>query len=389
MKVNDLDNPSWQFSIASTVEEVEQLRNFWEKECGHPNYDIDFFLAVINSRKEIVRPFVIILYENEQPKSGLVGRIEDIELRLSIGYKVLFKPKARSLTLVYPSIIGNDSAMYIKALFKELILTIKKNEVDIICLNSINVDSELYRLATSSLSFFNRDNFPETSLHWRGSLGASYDDFCKSKSKNTRHNLKRYSLLLEKNYPDRVRVENFNSVDKIDQFFKDTKRIADLTYQRGIGTGFDDTKEMRNLVKLSIEKGWFIGNIIYVDNNPCAFWNGIIYKNIFYTWTTGYNPGFSKDHPGMYALVKILQKVHEIKTARDIDFGFGDAKYKRDLVDQSWNEASMYIFPLKIKSIYLNIIIMIFKCISLAGSSFLKKTKLWDKVRKKWRNKLI
>ena len=74
-------------NVARTIEEVEQLRNYWEKLQRHPNADIDNYLTVVKTLKEIIRPHVIFLSKDGVPTSIMIGRIENYPFECKVGYK--------------------------------------------------------------------------------------------------------------------------------------------------------------------------------------------------------------------------------------------------------------------------------------------------------------
>src|ERR1700683_2864939 len=59
--------------IARDFAEVESLREAWSRWPGHRDSEIDFYLMILRSYPEVLRPHVIALYRNEQPEAILIG----------------------------------------------------------------------------------------------------------------------------------------------------------------------------------------------------------------------------------------------------------------------------------------------------------------------------
>jgi hypothetical protein len=60
---------SVQIRVARDFAEVEALRGAWSKWPGHRDSEIDFYLMIVRSYPEVLRPHVIALYRDGQPGS--------------------------------------------------------------------------------------------------------------------------------------------------------------------------------------------------------------------------------------------------------------------------------------------------------------------------------
>ena len=86
--------------------------------------------------------------------------------------------------------------------------------------------------------------------------------------------VRRYAKRLEKTYGDGARIEIFRTRDQIDRLFADSALIHRETYQHVLGVGFSDEKVQRALTELAMDRGWFRGYILYLNDAPAAFWHG-------------------------------------------------------------------------------------------------------------------
>lgn len=77
--------------LLRSVPEIEQIRDIWAAWQCHPNSDVDFFLAVIQSRPNVLRPHVVLACRDGVPEAMLVARLEANTVPINFGYKTLFK----------------------------------------------------------------------------------------------------------------------------------------------------------------------------------------------------------------------------------------------------------------------------------------------------------
>jgi hypothetical protein len=66
--------------VIRTLEELDAIRVVWQKQQWHPNVDFDFFSLIVPMRKEVIRPYVIVVSENRRPVTLIVGRVEEAYL---------------------------------------------------------------------------------------------------------------------------------------------------------------------------------------------------------------------------------------------------------------------------------------------------------------------
>src|SRR6202012_1412454 len=103
----------------------EALREVWGSWPGHRDADMDFYLMIVGSYPEVVRPHVVVLYRDGMPDAILVGRLEQKQLAFKVGYFNVFRRRARCLTFVYGAIHGNASPENSRALVAEVMRSLK------------------------------------------------------------------------------------------------------------------------------------------------------------------------------------------------------------------------------------------------------------------------
>ena len=367
-----------EYSVRTAVSgaQVEELREPWTRMQGHPNSDIDFYLHVINSLENVIRPHVLVAYVDGKPEGILVGRVERRQMPLQVGYKDFGKISLRCLTFVYGGHLGDQSKVICATLLSEIQSLLNRHEIDAVYFNSLRADSEMVQLAASSPGFFCRDHayLSSANLHWSMTVPSSMDDFFGRMTRKRRHLLRPLVRALEKAYPGQVRFREYRTLQDIAELCSDAEQVAQTTYQRGLGVGFVDSVEMRLRLALLAGKGRLRAYVLRIGDRPYAFWMGTIYNGIFYPDFTSYDPALRKYELGTIVFMRMIEDLvaDGIKT---VDFGFGDAFYKERFGDQSWKEVSLYIFAPTVKGITCNFLRTVTSVISRFGKTVLARTR--------------
>lgn len=374
--------------IIRSRKEIEEIRSFWEKVQYHPNTDIDHYLTVIDSLDNVISPYIILFSVDRQPKALAVGRIEKIDMGISLGYKTFYKAKVTCLTMLYAGLLGNWSNELNIALVKALMKELRYKVADIVWFNLLHMQSDLYNLARKLPNFICRDHVIETNIHWKMTLPDSFDSFLKKMTAKHRYWLNRLPRVFQKDYPGKVDYKYFENSNNFEQLIADIEKIAKKSYQRGIGAGFIDNSMMRQRLSIAAKKGHMRAYLLYVDEKPCAFWIGTLYKKIFYLDYTSYDAAYKRYEPGTILFMRMLENITKSE-ATEIDFGFGDAFYKQRFGNQQWIESSIYLYAPTIKGVAINLMRTLYIIPYRYIMSLAERTNILPKIKRLWRNKLI
>jgi hypothetical protein len=352
-----------------------------------PAVDMDFYLSEVQSGNEMVRPHIIVLKREGVAQSILVGRLEKRSLQVRLGYEKLSSYPARLLTLIHCGMLGVDSEEDASVLVDFVKKSLREREADVALFYGMELNSPFYSAVKNAGGWITRDYCPALTPRWRIRLPASYEQLYRQRSANTRHNLKRYSKRLLDAFGDQLTVRSFRNPDEVETILSDTEVIATKTYQRGLGVGFD-THGIRQRMMLAANRGWLRAHILYLGTKPVAYWNGALYHRTFFTWTTGYDPDLSNLRPGTFLLQKMLQELCGENAADEVDFGFGDAQYKRDWCDHEHFQVSQFLFAPTVQGISLNIFHSSLSRASRAALKLLDRTGAVPKLKKAWRSRV-
>jgi CelD/BcsL family acetyltransferase involved in cellulose biosynthesis len=314
--------------------------------------DIDLVLTYCRHTPGVVRPHVVLVEDDGEPVALAAARLEDVQLPARLGYKVVLKPSLRTLTVVYGGLLGD--AARLPALLDSVGRSIADERVDLVRFRMLELGSPQHEALAERAPTVRKQRFATRMPHWRAALPGSLDEFLAGRSRRRRESVRRYSRRLEKAYGDDVRVEVVRDGAGLDALLADTKLIHRETYQHVLGVGFSDERVQRRLIELAVARGWFRGYMLYLRDKPVAFWHGNTYRGSFGVTTTGFDPAYAEDRPGTYLLMRALEDLAGEGTTHAIDFGFGDADYKRHFGDGFVEEQDVGVFEPRPKPLALN-----------------------------------
>ena len=377
-----------EIRIARSLSEVSALRDAWGKMCIDPNADIDFYQAIVESRTEVLRPHVIVLKMDGVVHSILAGRLEQKEFDAQLGYKKVRLASVRCLTLIHGGLLGEETENCVAGLVESVQKSLSNHEADVAWFYGLDINSPFYDAARKAGSFFTRDYFPGHIKRWKLRLPLNYEELYRGLSSNTKHNLKRYSKRLRENFGDQLLIRSFRDLRDLEWVLADTEVVAAKSYHRGLGVGFIYNEETRRTVTLAAGQGRLRAHILYVAGKPCAFWNGVLYGRTFFTATTAYDPELRDCRPGTFLLQKMLEDLCSERVADEVDFGFGDAQYKRDWCQQEQILTSFFLFAPTLNGAYLNCVRTPIIGAANGARRILTRTGALQKIKRDWRARL-
>jgi len=384
---------TWKTVIARNLEEIEAIREIWkqmQRDGSMPvlNSDVDRYLAVVETMKEAVRPYVIVLYCEDNPKAMVIGRIEKRRIICRVAYATILKPSLRCLTVVYGGILGQPSGRTGAKLLQELTNTLKQGDVDAVFFNQLPLDCPLYDLTRKTPNFLCRCYSPVVEPHWQTSLPDSVEAFYKDKSGSRKRYLRRYTSALEKASSGPVEMVCYRSEDKLDHVINIASEISAKTYKHALHVGFCDDYLTRSLLTKAAKQGRLRAYVLYAGGKPCAFEFGIEYGNVFFPEHIGYDPLLRSCSPGTVLFIKVMEDLIDNSNVRVFDYGFGAAAYKERFGTKSWPEASVYIFAPRLYPVIINILHSSVGSLNAALEYIVNKIGAIDWIKRKWRNNL-
>lgn len=121
--------------------------------------------------------------------------------------------------------------------------------------------------------------------------------------------------------------------------------VAKKTFQYrlfGQDLTVSNTRLLHNLETWA-EQGWVRAYVLKAGGDVLAYVIGFLSRGRYFYETVGYDPSRSAYGPGSVLLLRILEDLVESRVACALDFGAGDADYKKFFGTASWEEANMFL----------------------------------------------
>jgi hypothetical protein len=373
-----------------TVEGIESIRPIWEEMHAQEPYpvvnvDIDRYLSVLKSRDSVLEPYVVLAEEDGRAVGLLVGRIEDHPIPMKFGYKVLFRPRLRSLTVIYGGILGQPSPEVLKAILMELTDALKRRQVDVVFFNHLRADSLMYHICRSETSWLCRGHTTVVEPHWQTRLPEGKDSFFTGKR---RRYLKRYLRELENACGSPIEVVCYRSPQDVPRIISEASAIAALTYKSAMNVGFRDDLPTRAILELAAQQNRLRAYMLYARNQPIAFEFGVEYGPVFFPEYIGYDPRLCSCSPGTVLFLKVFKDLMDTTTIRIFDYGFGEAVYKERFGTDFSLEGSVYIFAKRFRPAVVNALRTVIGVSNQLAAATARKLGVVLKAKRWWRGRL-
>jgi hypothetical protein len=329
---------------AASAVALERLRPLWAAvPWQREEAELDYLLARVRHRAEAVAPFGIVLTRAGEPVAGAAGRLESRRLATSIGYRTVYAPRLRILRIVDGGLVAGDAASR-AALVEALRAELASGRVDAVALPPLPVDSELSAALSGLGGPLERQWFVPAWPRRALVLPGSFAEFLAACSRKRRTRLRREAVKLEQAFGDELSVAILRGPEQLEQLAGDVDRLARATYQRALGAGFADTPEQRELARIGLEHGWTRAYVLYRAAEPIAYWLCSTYRGTILLRTTGFDPAYADHQPGVYLLMRVIEDACADPALELLDFGPGDADYKRRYSSTSRDERNLVVF---------------------------------------------
>jgi len=340
--------------IARTPGEVDALRESWDRLQGTElSTDPDWFLAVLEILPGGGRPHVIALERNGVVDAMLVANVRKRHLPCRLGAKVLYAPTVSTLAVVAGGALGRVDREAVTAFVRALVAALERNEADVCIIRHLPLSSPLRDAVHAHVPAMRRAQGALIDARWTRSVPDSYSAFLGTLSRGMRKGMTRSASRAERELGTRLSLRSFRQLDDLDEFFDDAESVAKKTYQRVRGVGFQDTEVTRRQALIAAEHGWFRGWVLSVDDSPIAYEHGYAYRGTFRWAAGGFDPAFAAHRPGMYLIGRVIQELCEDPGISSLDFGLGDADYKRRLGCESRMESDLILSARRLRPLWV------------------------------------
>ena len=100
------------------------------------------------------------------------------------------------------------------------------------------------------------------------------------RSNKSRKALRYDDTRFRRTFGDRMTLRRYGPDDQDPRLLEDMRQVAAHAYQRGLGVNDLEGPTNSALLALAREKGWLRAWVLYLDDQPVAFWWGTVYAGI-------------------------------------------------------------------------------------------------------------
>jgi len=375
---------------ATNFEEIEAIRPIWEqmqRDEPHPvpNADIDRYLSVVKTSGDDMRPHIMVMKCDGHPVAIAIGRIEKRRLDFKLGYKALFRPALRCLTIVYGGIIGQPSAELCEVLIGEIMNVLRRGQADLAFFYHLGIDSPIYKLCKTVPGFFSRSHFTSTESHWQTYIPDTVEEFYRQIPNSRKRRWRRDIRQLEKMSSSEIKVVCYRQLSDVNYLIDVACQIKESTYKSGLAVGFTNSDVHRALLEKAAEDGRLRAYVLYASDEPCAFQFDVRYGKTQFTEFGSFDPRWSRGSPGTVLLIKVLEQLCLESDVSLMDYGFGHALYKSKFGTNHWLEETVCIYAPRLRSILINIAMSAnLACCALLKSAT-KRLNMDSWIKRNWR----
>jgi CelD/BcsL family acetyltransferase involved in cellulose biosynthesis len=158
-------------------------------------------------------------------------------------------------------------------------------------------------------------------------LGASFDDFLASLSRNFRSQVRRRERNLYR--AGTVAYRLTEDPDQLDADMHSLMRLHAARWSSGQSTSLSGPRAPFHLdfARRALENGWLRLWTLELDGSPVAAWYGLRYAGIEFYYQAGRDPAYDHLHVGFVLLCHTVRSAFE-DGMREYRFGLGDEPYK-------------------------------------------------------------
>jgi hypothetical protein len=286
----------------------------------------DWIAHVASQRTASIRIWFI-----RDGRDELVGVVpvaqRDFKLTYDVANRVLWRKTLRVAEVLGSEPCLPDHRPLLRSLFEGILdawpecdgLLFDALPTDCFCLQAIRARDDMM----PGLAYSPFDERPSLVVP----IGASFDDYMRTKSPKTRSKLRRLQSIIDSGA---IRIKRYTNPSDVSEFAEGVSLVSARTWQnRLLGLQYQNDEQARENFRDLADRGLLRGYLLWRDDQPVAFVVGYQYDGVYYYADIGFDPQAAELSPGTVLLFMILQDLHEFNPPTVLNFGVGDAAYKQ------------------------------------------------------------
>jgi CelD/BcsL family acetyltransferase involved in cellulose biosynthesis len=113
-----------------------------------------------------------------------------------------------------------------------------------------------------------------------------------------------------------------------------------------------------------------------------------LYRCVFRIGVPGYDPALAQLRVGTFVLMKLIEDLCADETVGTVDYGFGDAEYKRRFGTRSWQEEDVFVYATTARGIRINLVRTALLDAAGVAHRVLQRSDAFGCIEREWRRRL-
>jgi hypothetical protein len=366
-----------------SLDGLAEIRSCWENWQNHVNSDFAQFNLLCRLRPDTKSPYVMVVGAGNAPRALVIARLEKTDIGPAVGYWQLPKMPVKVLTVIHHGVVGDlddEGALDVVQHVQGMLKSGAADAVDFHYLAEGSVLLQALRRHAPSMFCEKTDRW---STH-REMLVPAQSGFLETLRGKHRTNLRKREKELTQAFQGRIAWQWLTHVEDIPALCSKLEKVAETTYQRGLGAGFYNNEHFRSRFELFAGCGKLRVATLEIDGQYHAFWFGFVYGDTFHSSETGYDPALRDYEVGTLMFVRMVDELAR-EGVRRLDFGIGDAYYKERFGHRTWRETCVWWSAPTLKGTALMLYVRLFGILEQAGRRVVERFGLADRVKNAWR----
>lgn len=340
--------------VASTIQEARSIQSDWQEAVdrlgtGQIDAAPDFLLSILSSVGTGARPYIALERRGTSFSSAIIGRLVKRRIPSKIGSLQVPSPKLHSLEIVHGGYLSDgspESLGWLRSHIETLLLT---GRVECVSVLHLSEEHAGYPHIASGLVPGRRPH-ATTTQHWLAMLvDPETGEKVERHSSKTRRTFRYKDRKLREHFGDDVVIREVRKPADLKEFVAIASSIGARSYQKGINVGVQDNERWNTLIGALEGQDCLSGHVLVAGGTPIAYALGSIYRSTYLLIATSFLPEFRDLSPGAYLLRSIIGELEE-SGIRILDFGFGDAEYKRLYGNVCVRESLMRFYGVSVRA---------------------------------------
>jgi CelD/BcsL family acetyltransferase involved in cellulose biosynthesis len=339
--------------VAKCPQEVEDLRPVWQQWTNGLDTDIDYFLQNQRNDWTILHPYVISVWNDEIPLAMLVAHVKSRRASTIVSMVQIPGPRVRLLEIVPDGRLGPPSPEVTRLIVKQLSKALQ-GDADMLCFHRLPLESDLFQEIRQMPGVFVGKRVLHVFSYSRLALTTQPGRRSPALSGKIMREARRKASNLRRAYPGKVSFRCFSKPDELDAGLRKAETISLSAWQHSLGCGFTDTLPTLEGYWFFARSGWLRIYVLEVDDQPCAYLLGLLYKKTFYCQRTGYDFAFARYSVGSILTAWTFNSL-AASGVHHADLGEGGQEHNRRLGCEEHDEGTVHVYAPTLRGLLLNV----------------------------------